>query len=79
MERDDNVLEKNDVFVPKWDSESTDDTCENIEKFCGTIKFVSFVDQGVEALINCLSNHLSSWNKFGVQLVQDVFEVISLN
>ena len=30
MEWDDDVLEEDDVLISEWDSESTDDTCEDI-------------------------------------------------
>lgn len=69
MEWDDYILEKNDVFVPKRDSESTNDTCKDIEKLSGTIEFVCLMDKGIEALVDSLSNHFSSWNKFGVQFM----------
>lgn len=66
MERNDYVLEKNDVFVPEWNRKSTNDTSKNIEKLSSTIEFMSFMDKGIEAFVDSLSNHFSSWNKFGV-------------
>lgn len=36
------------------------------------------VNERVEALIDGLSDHLSPGNKFGIQLVEDVLEVVSL-
>jgi hypothetical protein len=66
VERNDYVLEKNDVFVPEWNRKSTNDTSKNIEKLSSTIEFMSFMDKGIEAFVDSLSNHFSSWNKFGV-------------
>jgi len=66
VERNDYVLEKNDVFVPEWNRKSTNDTSKNIEKLSSTIEFMSFMDKGIEAFVDRLSNHFSSWNKFGV-------------
>lgn len=66
MERDDDVLEEDDVLVSQGNSETTDDTGEDIKQFGGTIELVSLVDQGEEALVDGLSNHLSSWHEFGV-------------
>lgn len=37
------------------------------------------VDQGVEALVDGLSDHLPSWDQLGVKLVKDILEVVSLN
>ena len=40
---------------------------------------MSFMDQGEEALVDSLSDHFSSWDKLGIQLVENVLEVVSLN
>lgn len=37
------------------------------------------VNKSIEALVDCLSDHLSSGDKLGIKLVQDVFEVVSLH
>ena len=37
------------------------------------------VDKCKEALIDCLTNHLSSWDQFGIQLVENIFEIVSFN
>lgn len=37
------------------------------------------VNQGVEALVDGLSNHLSPGDKLGVELVKDILEVVSLD
>lgn len=79
MKGNDDVLEEDHVLVSQWDSETTDDTGQDVQKLSGTVELVSFMDEGEEALVNCLSNHLSSWHQFGIQLVKDVLEVVSLD
>ena len=76
MQRDDNALEKYYVLVPEWYGETTDDTCQNVKEFCSTIKFMVFVDKSEETLVNGLSNHFSSGDELGVELVEDVLEVV---
>ena len=79
MEWDDNILEEDYVFISEWDSESTDDTGENVQQLSGTIEFMVFMDKSEEALVHWLSNHFSSGNKLGIKFMEDVFEVVSLN
>ena len=79
MERDDNVLEEDDVLISKWDSESTNDTCQDVKKLSSTIEFMDLVYKSEELLVDGLSNHFPSWNKLGIQLMKNVLEVISLN
>jgi len=62
VEWDDNIREKNDVFVSEWDSKSTNDTGQDIEKLSSSIELVVLMDKCEEALVHGLSNHLSSWN-----------------
>jgi len=75
---DDNVLEENNVLVSKWDSKTTDDTCKDIQKLSSTIELMSLMNKEVEALIDSLSNHLSSWDELSIKLMKNVFEVVSL-
>lgn len=44
MKRNNDVLEENDMLIPEWYSESTDDTCKDVQKLSCTIKFVSFMN-----------------------------------
>ena len=69
MQWDDDVLKENDVLISERHSESTDDTCQNVQELSSTVELVVFVDQGEETLVNSLSNHLSSWDKLGIQLM----------
>jgi hypothetical protein len=48
----DNVLEENYMLISEWDSETTDDTCKDIEKLSSTIEFVSLMNEGEEALVH---------------------------
>ncbi len=79
MQWNDNILEENDVFIPERNCETTNDTGENIEEFSSTIEFVSFMDQSEETLVDGLSKHFSSGDQFGIELVKNVLQVISLN
>ena len=72
MQRNDDVLEEDHVLVSERNSESTDDTGQNIEELGSTIEFVILVDERKETFIDGLSNHFSSWNKFGIQFMQNV-------
>ena len=78
MQWDDDVLEKDYVFISQWHRETRDDTRQDVEELGGTIELVVLVDEGEEALVDSLSNHLSSWYEFGVQLVKNVLQVVPL-
>lgn len=79
MQWDDDIGEEDYVLVSQGYGESTNNTRQNIKQFGGTIEFVVLVDQGKEALIHRLSNHFSSRYEFGVQLVENVLKIISLD
>ena len=79
MEWDDNVLEENNMLISEWDSKSTNDTGQDIEKLSSSIELVVLMDKCEETLVHGLSNHLSSRNKFRIKLVKDVLKVISLD
>ena len=64
---DDDRLEEVNMLFSQWNSKPADDTSQDVQKFSSTVKFVIFVDKGVEAIGNCLSDHLSSWNKLYTQ------------
>ena len=66
MKRNNNILEEDNVLISEWDSETTDNTCQDIEKLGGTVELMSFMNECEEAFINSLSNHLSSWHKFRI-------------
>jgi hypothetical protein len=57
-----NVLEEDNVFVSERDSEPRNDAGQNVEEFSCSIELVSLVDEGVEALVDCLTNHFTPRN-----------------
>ena len=67
------------MLVSERDCETRDNTRKDIQKLGGSVKLVRFMNESEEALVNSLSYHLTSWNQFGVQLMQDIFEVVSLH
>ena len=79
MEWNDDVLKEYNVLISQRYSKSTDYASQNIEKLSSTIEFVVLVDQGEEALVDGFTYHFSSWYEFGVQLMQNVLQVVSLN
>ena len=79
MEGNDDGLEENNVFVSERDCKATDDTGENVQEFGSSIKFMGSVNQGEKALVDSFSNHFSSWDKFGIELVQNILKIVTLN
>lgn len=79
MEGNDDGLEENDVFVSERNCKATDYTSENIQEFGSSIEFVGRVNKGEKALVNSFSNHFSSWDKFGIKLMQNVLKVVTLD
>jgi predicted glycosyltransferase involved in capsule biosynthesis len=78
VKRNDNILEEDYVLVSQWHSETTNDRSKDIQKFSSSVELVGLMNQSEETLVDCLSDHLSSWHKLGVKLMQDVFKVVSL-
>ena len=79
MEWNDDVLEEDNVLISKRNSESTDNASQDIKELCCTIELVVLMDQREEALVDGLTNHFTSWYKLGIQLMQNVLQVIPLN
>ena len=79
MERDYYIVEENDVFISQWYRKPTNNTSEDIKKFSSSIEFMTLVDEFEKTLVHGLSYHLSARYKFGIELVQNIFEVVSLN
>ena len=79
MQRNDDVLEKDDVLISKGDSESTDNTRQNVEELSCTVELVVLVDQCEETFVDSLTDHLSSWDELGIQFVQNVLKVVSFD
>ena len=79
MKRNDNVREEDDMLISQWDGETTNDTGENVEELSSTVELVVLVNECKEALVDGLTDHFSSWDKLGVQLVKNVLQVVSLD
>ena len=79
MKRDDNSLEEIDMLFSKGNSETTDDTGQDVQEFSSSIEFVVFVDKSVEAVSNGFSNHFSSGHELSIKPVEDIFQVFSFS
>lgn len=79
VEGNDDSFEEIDVLFSERDGETGNDTCENVEELCSTIEFEALVNEGVEAVSDGLSDHLSSGNEFGVKSVENVFQIFSFS
>ena len=77
MEWNDDSLEEVNVLLSEWNSESGNDGSQNVQQFRSTIELEVLMDQGVEAISDCLSDHFSSWNQLGVESVKNILQVFS--
>ena len=66
MKWDDNILEENDMLVSQRHCKTRDDRGKDIKKLSSTVELVRLVDQGVEALVDGLSDPLSPWHQLYV-------------
>lgn len=69
MERNDDIFEENDVFFSQRNSKTRDDACQYIKQFRSSIELESLMDETVEAIVDSLSDHFSSGDKFGIKSV----------
>ena len=60
MERDDHILEENDMLVTQGNSKTRDDARLDVKKLSCAIELVHLVDQRVEALIDGLADHFAT-------------------
>ena len=60
MEGNNAVLEENNVLLPEGNCEARNDASHDVQQFGGSVELVGLVDEGVEALVHRLSDHLSS-------------------
>lgn len=51
------------MLVSQRYCKTTDDAGENVKELSCTVELVGFMDQRVEAFIDCLSDHFSSRDK----------------
>ena len=66
------------MLVSQRHGKARDDARQDVQQLCCTVKLMRFVDQGVEAFVHGLSDHLSARNQLGVELVQNILEVVAL-
>ena len=74
-----NVSEEADMFFSERHCKTWNYACQNIQKLRSPIEFKSFMNKAVEAVIYCLTNHLSSWNQLGVKAVENILQVLSFS
>lgn len=79
MKWNNNVLKEDDVLFSERDSEARNDTGQDIEQFSRTVELVSLVNQSVETFVHRLSNHFSPWYQLSIELVKDIFEIVSFD
>lgn len=78
VQGNDDVLEEDNMFFSQWYSKSTDNTGQNIKQLWGAIELESLMNQRVEAVIDGLTYHFSSWHKLSIKSVQNVLQVLTL-
>lgn len=69
VERNDDIFKENDMFFSQRNSKTRDDTCQDIKQFRSSIELESFMNETVEAIVDGLSDHFSSGDKFGIKSV----------
>ena len=79
VERNDDVLEEQDVLVSQRHSKARDDRGLDVENLGRAVELMTLMHESEEALIHCFSNHLAPRYELCVQFVQNVFEVVALN
>ncbi len=77
VEGNDNVFEKDDMFFSEGHCKSANDTGEDVQQLGGAVELEGLMDEGVEAVVDGLSDHFSPGDQFGVEPVEDVFEVLA--
>lgn len=79
VERDDDVLEEDHVLISEWDGETGDDRSLNVQNLGSSVELMVLMDQGEEALVHGLPDHLTSRDELGVQLMKDVLQIVTLD
>ena len=67
MKRNDDILEENNVLLSQGHCETRNNTGQNIQQLRSSIEFEGLVDERVEAIVDSLTDHLSSGHQLGVQ------------
>ena len=63
MKRNNDALEEHNMFVTQRDCKTADNCRQNIQEFSCSIEFMILMNKCQKAIVNCLSNHLSSRHK----------------
>lgn len=79
MQRNNNILEEYYMLFSQRNCKTWDDTGQNIQKLRSSIKFISLMNETIKTVVDCFSNHFSSWNQFGIQSMQNIFQVLSFS
>jgi hypothetical protein len=69
VEWNNDIFKENDVLFSQGHSETWNNACKNIKQLRCTIELESFVNQTVEAIINCFPYHFPSRHKLCVKSV----------
>ena len=77
MQRNNDVLEEDNVLISQRNRVPTDNAGKYFQKLGCTVEPMLFMNESDQALVDGLSDHLSPGHKFGVKLVEDVLEVLS--
>ena len=67
MEGDDNILEEDYMLVSERDCKAGNNARKDIEKLSSAVEFMCFVNQGVEALVDGLSNHFPAGHQLDIK------------
>lgn len=78
MKRDDDVLEEFDMLLSQRYCETTNDGGVDIKEFWDSVESESLMDESMEIVVHCPTDHFTSWDEFGVQSMEDIFEIFSL-
>jgi hypothetical protein len=54
------------MLLSEWYCKARNNARQDIQKLRSSIKLESLMNQAVEAVINGLSDHFSSWNQLGI-------------
>jgi hypothetical protein len=75
----DDSLEEVDVLLSQRDGETGDDRGEDIEEFGSSVELEALVNEGVEAVGDGLTDHLSPRDELGIESVENVFQIFSFS
>lgn len=74
----DDILEKFDVLFSQWYCETTNDGCIDIKKLWDSVESESLMNESMEVVVHCPTDHFTSWDEFSIQSMENIFEIFSL-